>query len=392
MIERYKANIRYHYQFMWLKIDFTQGFWMIFLAGKGMSLVQLGLLETVFHLTSFAMEVPTGMVADLYGRKPSRIIGRLLFVLAMCVMLLGKGFWTFAIGFVLQALSYNLESGAGEALVFDSLKASDETHRYLGITGRVEGIFQTTRIVAFLVGGVIAGIDYRGIFLLSILSALFTLIPAFRWTEPPFKAAATEQLKPIAALVGLVRESIGVIRTNRKVGFFIFSMEFLLSLATVLFFYLQNYWKALGFEEWQIGVFFVFSAVAGILGGLLAERIEARLGQKRFLLVFSLMTILGVWGVALTRWHVAAFVAVTFVDSLIYVGMNDYINREIESHIRATVLSLASMVFSFYMILLFPAFGWLAGHEGFAAGFVGLGVVGAGVWLLNARFLIRNLE
>lgn len=41
---------------------------MIYLAGKGMSLTQLGLLETIFHITSFTMEVPTGAVADIFGR------------------------------------------------------------------------------------------------------------------------------------------------------------------------------------------------------------------------------------------------------------------------------------------------------------------------------------
>ena len=74
-----KNNINKNYIYTLLQnIDLTRGIWMIYLAGKGMSLTQLGLLEMVFHITSFLMEVPTGAVADIFGRRISRILGRVL--------------------------------------------------------------------------------------------------------------------------------------------------------------------------------------------------------------------------------------------------------------------------------------------------------------------------
>ena len=72
-------------------IDLTRGIWMIYLASKGMSLTQLGVLETIFHLTSFTMEVPTGAVADLFGRKISRIIGRAFSLISVVLLLLFVG-------------------------------------------------------------------------------------------------------------------------------------------------------------------------------------------------------------------------------------------------------------------------------------------------------------
>lgn len=392
MTERIKRNISNNYLYMLLKIDYTQGFWMIYLASKGLSLIELGLLETIFHITSFTMEIPTGMIADVYGRKSSRIIGRIFFVLAMVLLLNGDQFWIFAGGFVLSAISYNLESGAGEAFVYDSLKALGEEARYLKVTGRLEGIYQLTGLIAFLVGGVVAGIDYRWLFYLSLGFAFLTLLPALRWSEPPFRKKESESLSVVEAFIQLIKESFRLVRTNRKISFFIFSMEFLLSVATVLFFYLQNFWKNGGFSEIWIGVFFALSAVMGILGGLSAEKIESVLGQKRFLILFPLLTTIGVWIIALTPWHVATFIAITFIDSLIYVGMNEYINREIESHIRATVISFASMAFSFYMIILFPAFGWVAESFGFQAAFMFLASISSIVWIFNVYFLNRNLE
>ncbi len=55
-----------------------------------MSLMQLGLLESIFHVTSFLMEIPTGVVADLFGRRMSRLIGRLLSVISLVLILLGE--------------------------------------------------------------------------------------------------------------------------------------------------------------------------------------------------------------------------------------------------------------------------------------------------------------
>ena len=53
-----KKNISKNYIYTLLQsIDLTRGIWMIYLASKGMSLTQLGLLETVYHITSFLMEV-----------------------------------------------------------------------------------------------------------------------------------------------------------------------------------------------------------------------------------------------------------------------------------------------------------------------------------------------
>jgi MFS family permease len=373
-------------------MDFTHGFWMIYLAQKGMSLIQLGFLETIFHITSFAMEIPTGIVADVHGRKRSRILGRVFFLVSMIVLLRGESFLIFAIGFGLAAISYNLETGAGEALVYDSLKEIGKSENYLKVTGNIEGIYQFTGLVSFLVGGYLAAIDYEWLFYLSIAFALLSMVPAALFIEPAYKKVDALGISAIQQFKNITRESIYLIRTNRRVAFLVFSIEFILSIATVLFFYLQNYWKSIGIGEMWIGIFFALSALMGIAGGLLAHRIERFLGQKNFLILLPAATTASLWVIAFTPWHVAAYVMVTFIDSLIFVGLNDFINREIESHIRATVLSMSSMVFSFYMVILFPIFGYISEIVSFQMGFVMLAIVSTLVWLLNIKIIDNNLQ
>ena len=50
------------------------GAWIAILAARGFSLVEIGFVETVFHITSFLFEIPSGVLADLYGRKNMMIV------------------------------------------------------------------------------------------------------------------------------------------------------------------------------------------------------------------------------------------------------------------------------------------------------------------------------
>ncbi len=54
--------------------SFTRAIWMIYLAGQGYNPLTLGLLEMLFHVARFATEVPTGIFADMLGRRKSLIV------------------------------------------------------------------------------------------------------------------------------------------------------------------------------------------------------------------------------------------------------------------------------------------------------------------------------
>ncbi|WP_440311172.1 MFS transporter [Lactiplantibacillus plantarum subsp. plantarum] len=61
--------------------------WVIFLQQQGLSLVEIGLCESVFHLTSFLSEVPSGVIADRFGYRPVLIISRLMAIGHTLIML-----------------------------------------------------------------------------------------------------------------------------------------------------------------------------------------------------------------------------------------------------------------------------------------------------------------
>lgn len=206
---------------------------------KGMSLTQIGILEAIFHIASFLMEVPTGAIADIYGRKASRILGRLMWVLSNISMLFGNNFYQFAFAMALMALSYNLESGAGQALLYDSLKEIKKDKEYMKIAGKIEVLTQIGMISGYIFGGYLAKIKYELAFINACILGLAALFHSMTFVEPKIKEE--HQIKTFKAVFKNAYESLVYLKNKVDVLYLIFFVEGIFVFGTVLFFYLQNY-------------------------------------------------------------------------------------------------------------------------------------------------------
>ena len=92
--------------------------WVVFLQRKGLSLTQIGILESIAWILTAALEVPTGLIADRWGRKASIAIGTLLYSVAMFLILTPALTPSFILGYVLWNSSMAFVSGADSALLY----------------------------------------------------------------------------------------------------------------------------------------------------------------------------------------------------------------------------------------------------------------------------------
>ena len=402
-------NITKNYFFTFIQsVDLTRGIWMIYLASKGMSLTQLGILETIFHITSLTMEVPTGAVADLYGRRVSRIVGRICSVISVMLLLFSHSFVGYAISFIITALSYNMESGAGDALVYDSMKAVGRENEYMKVGGNKEMIFQLANVVSFLAGGYLATKSYPLAFAVTIAIGLFTVIYAFGFKEPPLAPKSlsesnqttesnqktelleNEDTKERYSMYKQLTESFKILKGHRRLMFLILFSQFLMSFTTTVFFYLQNYMKGDGYSEFAIGSVY---AVTGVLGAIMAPqvfRIEAVIKEKGILVAMPIVIALSTWGIALAKYHFLFYIPISLAEGLIFVALGDYINKVIPSEKRATLLSMASMVFSFFMITLFPIVGILGDYITLKGAFLVMAILGTTLTFINTVYQTRG--
>src|SRR5512137_2203269 len=122
----------------------------------GLSFVQIFALQTWFMLTSFLMEVPTGAVADRFGRKVSVACGG--FLLGAASLLYGSvpHLAVFVAAETLFAIAITLFSGADEALAYDSLLACGQESEASRVMSRLEAAKLAGILVGALLGAVVA--------------------------------------------------------------------------------------------------------------------------------------------------------------------------------------------------------------------------------------------
>ena len=171
------------------------------------------------------MEVPTGIIADLFGRKVNRIFGRVLALISITILLTANSFYFIALSFVFTALSYNLELGAGEALVYDSLKQLKIENQYMKICGKQEIFFQAGQVVAFLLGGYLATVNYKYVFFITLFFIFITIIQAFSFQEPHIEKNKISNKSIKTVLVNQLLQSIKVIKETKKLDSLLFLVK-----------------------------------------------------------------------------------------------------------------------------------------------------------------------
>ncbi|MCK5129529.1 MAG: MFS transporter [Clostridiales bacterium] len=386
-------NIKINYAFWFVKsLNATNGIWMLYLASKGLTLFEIGLIEAIFHITSLIMETPTGAIADIFGRKTSRIIGIVLGVLSNILMITSNSFGLFALGFVFCALSFNFESGAGEAMIYDTLKSVDKQDKFMKITGNNEVIYQTTQIIALVIGGLLGNHQFVYVYYMAIVLAVITFIIALFFKEPKIDTIdeKKEKISFVRAIKKQYIDSFNAVKGNRKLLYLILLTTVFLASLTLSFFYIQIAFKDIGLSIFQIGVYLAISAVAAALGALFAEKIEKKMGEYTILKIVPIIMALMILLFYFVRFALIPLIILSFVEAILYVATRDYINQHIASDKRATILSFDSMMFSFFMIASFPLFGWVSDHIGLQTSFLIFGGIILIVALLNLGLKITK--
>ena len=189
--------------------------WVALLALRGFSIVQIGILESIFHVVSMCFEIPSGVVADVFGRRKTMIISQYLTLISGTFMILSNSFWTVALAIGLSALSYNFSSGTREALAYDSLKKADREAQYEKFASTEMMLYRISNSTATLCAGLALFLGYRIAYGIDLAVGLVTLIFAYRLTEVPANEKRCED--PILVqLQNCVKDSFAFLRENRK--------------------------------------------------------------------------------------------------------------------------------------------------------------------------------
>lgn len=371
---KYAANIGKGYVYTFFSFFGITSLWVIYLQMQGLSLVEIGLCESIFHIASFGFEVPTGVLADRFSYKAVLIAGRVAAILSAVMMLTSHTFLMFALSFVLNALSYNLQSGTIDALMYDSLIESHQTKTYPRVIGTVNMLFEFGDTSGVVLAGFLVHWHFELTYVIAIIIGFFALISILMMKEPQI-TSSKKQIQAPTTIKSILTTSYRVFKTNHVLRNLMFFQAAFDGICTSYYFYFQSLLEKAHFSGWMISTLMIISAAVNIMSIKLTPTIQKRFVKRVLIIGLS-------WGLVallLTSWFnwlpvlIGLFLVSQAGSSLVEPIFSSYYNEMIDSNQRATLLSVASVLFSFTMIGLFPFIGWLVDHLNFSGAF---GIIG----------------
>lgn len=349
--------------FKYYLISVFGGFWFIlpisilYLQSFGLTYTQIGILEFVAGLFAILLEIPTGVFADLIGRKWSVFIACVFWLIAMATIGLGSTFIIFLIGFALWGISESFFSGAISALLYDSLKKTKRENEYLKIRGKMLLLSSLALIFGSILGAYLYGINIRLPWLAYVFTSLITIIIALTMKEP-YKSNKKYNLNNQINHIG---KSLRFTFTHKEVRWLIiFSVLSIIPVYIFLSLMEQPYLVKIGFSITSLGIIYAMTR-GGI--GLLATfifKIENALGEKVSFFLVTLIYAIGfiLLGLINLPSVVLILVLIYFARDYQNVLIETYINKHINSKQRATVLSIQNLSISI-AITIFVMIGGL---------------------------------
>ncbi len=156
---------------------------------------------------------------------------------------------------------------------------------------------------------------------------------------------------------------------------------FFASICMTYYYYFQSLMETDSFSGWMISALMILSALVNIAGIRMTPQIQAHFSKRSLILLLSLslVVLLLLSWINSTPLLVGIFLLSQLLGALITPIFSNYYNTMIASEQRATLLSVASVLFSMAMIVMFPAMGWLIQNQGFSFAF---GIIGVGTLVI----------
>jgi MFS family permease len=376
--------------FVWFRLLFNCRFYYpvytILFLDFGLSLAEFAALNVVWALSIVLLEVPSGAMADVIGRRNLVVLSAVLMVVEMLVFaVVPVGgpwvFWVFAVNRVISGAAEAFSSGADEALAYDSIPEGERNAVWPRVMGRLSRWMALGFIVTSLTGAFVydassmnkvlawLGVENPGLtkevtikfpIYLCVLMALGCLGVTLAMKET-FRPAARSFGENVRASWRGIREAGGWI-WRTPAAFLLITLGFMLDSIVRLFYTVaSNFYRLIGIAEASFGVISVAASLAAFVTSSWMEWLVKR-RSARF--NFGLVIAMVVWGLlVLARpvqgwWGVLLLAPILLSMRFLQFFLSHYLNEVTPSSHRATVLSFKGMTGNLAYGGVTLLFGW----------------------------------
>jgi len=393
-----RKNIRHNTVrlYLWLKLllaigsAFTASTYVLFLLSRGLDIFQVSLVNLFFFATLTVFEIPTGLIADTLGRKISFVAYSVFWGAGMLIYFFAQSFWLFALAESVAAIGATLASGAFDAWLVDRLKYFGDDRDLTPVFSRALQLNSLGAIIGALVGAWVGSYNLALPWLISAIFALITgVLSAVLMKEEYFVRSRLAWNAVYGSVARIGRLSFNFARGNQVFAFLLLValvQQFGVSAPNMQW---QVYFLEFFSDQKLLGIVFAGISLFTIVGAWLSPKLKTKVGSDRRGILLAQMII----GASLIGAAVASvpIVAIAFFFThelgrgLFAPIKNQYLNANIPSKERATLLSMDSIAHHFGGVGGLIVTGYLARAVSVNAAWIFSGVILVGFALLFLR-------
>jgi len=327
------------------------------------------------YFVQFITELPTGAIADMFGKKISVILSVICFVICYSLLPFAKNFWDVFFIYTFSGLGNSLSSGATEALIYDSLVQDGKADQFPKIVTKQNLNYQVGLIISTLLGGFMYQLHPMFPFFSYVFACLVALVASFFYIEPTVDTMKFTIKNYLLQIKLGVKELFKNTHITKVSLFYIIVGGITWSCAM----YFNSYMLVdLKFDNTMRGI---LEAGLRLFNLILITRLltnEKYFTRKNSFLFFPIAMIAGLLpGVFLNGYFGLPFIALSMMSATgRWIVLGKYTNDEFESRYRATAISALSMgVGLLYMIITVSSGPIISSFGGVRTAYTLLGIL-----------------
>lgn len=329
---------------------------VLFYTDTGMNMQEIFILKSIYSIGIVAMEIPSGWMADVWGRRKTLILGSILGTIGFVVYSVTHSFMWFVLAEVILGVGYSFVSGADSAILYDTLKENDREKQYVKQEGRITSAGNFAEAIAGIVGGLLAAITIRTPFYFQILVAAMAIPASLQLIEPKLHRKHVI-LKPLEFLKAARKNLTG--NRNLLTAILFSSVT---GTATLTFaWFVQPWLLEINLPVEWFGVMWALLNISVAVSSVLAYKMENLVTRKSGTLLILIALTAGFWlsGWFIAPWGIAFLFFFYLARGMATIILKNYVNEFTDSEVRATLLSVRNFLIRINFAVTGPFLGWI---------------------------------
>ncbi len=407
----YQKNLQYWkfsaYGFL-KNLRFFDAFIILFLIQIEVSFTQIGILYAIREIISFVMEVPSGIIADQFGRKEALLGSFILYILSFIILFASPNYYLLMLAFILYGAADAFRSGTHKAMIMEYLTIHGWYNFKIDYYGHTRAWSQRGSAISSIVAGFLVFLEgtYQNIFLYSIIPYLLNFFLVLSYPKELNRNHSRRNLSTQESIPEFLRKLWRVTRHIRVASIistsalhtaylkgvkdFIQPMMAALAIALPFLDFIQNPEKKTGLV---VGILYFFiymlTAYASSQAGKLSAKIKrkAAISSATLFLGLAFGTLAGwLYDTHYLSFAIGAFLLVFVLENLRKPILTGYVVDEVPEEILTSVLSVQNFLKTIFAAMIAFLLGWFADLFG-----IGLGLVILSSGLLIIVILLESV-